>query len=232
MQRQNLNTISELQGKVLYDPKIMEMLANCFTINVTEMFRDPSFFKVFRTKVVPYLKELPFIRIWHAGCSTGEEVYSMAIILFEEGLYDKSRIYATDINENVLDQAKQGKVPINKMKQYTKNYIEAGGSKEFSKYYCTNYKHAIFHESLKKNIIFAYHNLATDYSFNEFQIIICRNVIIYFNDLLKERVFQLFYESLSEEGYLGLGSKESLICSNYSSYFNEVDTENNLFIKK
>ncbi len=230
-QRLNIATISELQGKILYEPKLMEGLVNTLSITVTEMFRDPSFFEVFRKKIIPYLKEIPHIRIWHAGCSSGEEVYSMAILLHEEGLYEKSIIYATDINEKVLKEAKEGKVPLKKMQQYTKNYIEAGGIKEFSKYYCANEKCAIFHSFLQKNIVFAHHNLVTDQSFNEFHMIICRNVIIYFNEQLKERVFQLFYESLTEDGYLGLGSKESLICSSYTDQFQEVDVQNKLFKK-
>ncbi len=230
-QRLNIENISELQGKILYDPKLMEGLSNVLSITVTEMFRDPSFFEAFRSSVIPDLKDVGHIRIWHAGCASGEEVYSMAILLHEAGLYEKSIIYATDINEQILEKAKEGKFPLKKMQQYTKNYLASGGTKEFSKYYSCDEKFATIHSFLKENIVFAHHNLATDHSFNEFHIIICRNVIIYFNKQLKERVFQLFYESLTEGGYLGLGSKESLIGSSYSEQFLEVDDMSKLFIK-
>lgn len=231
VQANNLETISQLQGKVLYDAVLMKLLLSDFSITVTEMFRDPSFFNAFRLKVVPSLKQLPKIRIWIAGCSSGEEVYSIAILLHEEGLLDKTKIYATDFNEDIIEKAKRGEMPINKMKLYTKNYQSYGGTKEFSEYYMANNETAIFEPFLKKNIIFAQHNLATDYSFNEFHVIICRNVLIYFNRQLKERVLNLFYNSLCETSFLGLGSKETLLCEYSSKLFQEIDNMNNLYRK-
>ncbi|WP_257008145.1 CheR family methyltransferase [Bacillus sp. FJAT-45350] len=231
LQIENVDTISALQGKLLYRPEMMESILKDFSINVTEMFRDPDFFKSFRTNVVPNLKDLSTIRIWHAGCASGEEAYSMAILLYEEGLYEKSRIYATDMNEEILEKAKLGEIPLGQMKLYTRNYQEAGGKGEFSEYYAANTDHAFIVPQLKKNIIFGHHNLVTDYSFNEFQVIICRNVMIYFNNELKERVFNLFYNSLCEQGYLGLGNKESLSYCSFSSEFEEVDFAQKIYKK-
>jgi chemotaxis protein methyltransferase CheR len=187
------------------------------------MFRDPGLFLTFRQKVVPLLRTYPYIRIWHAGCSTGEEVYSMAILLHEEGLYDKARIYATDMNERSLQQAKEGVYDISRMKQYTKNYLEAGGTRAFSEYYTAKYNSVILQPYLRKNIIFAEHNLATDTSFNEFNVIFCRNVMIYFNDELRDHVHGLFHESLSRFGILVLGSKESIHFTKYSDCYESLD---------
>jgi len=207
---EGLTTISGLQEKVLHEPECLERLLLNLSINVTAMFRDPSFFLTFRKKVIPILRTYPFIRIWHAGCSTGEEVYSMAILLKEEGLYHRSRLYATDINEIVLRKAKSGIFPLVMMQEYTHNYIQAGGNKSFSEYYTAAYGNAIFSSELKENIIFSLHNLATDNSFNEFHVIFCRNVLIYFNKNLQHRVHKLFYESLIRFGILGLGRQESI----------------------
>jgi chemotaxis protein methyltransferase CheR len=207
---EGLTTISGLQEKVLHEPECLERLLLNLSINVTAMFRDPSFFLTFRKKVIPILRTYPFIRIWHAGCSTGEEVYSMAILLKEEGLYHRSRLYATDINETVLRKAKSGIFPLAMMQEYTQNYIQAGGKKSFSEYYTAAYGNAIFSSELKENIIFSLHNLATDNSFNEFHVIFCRNVLIYFNKILQHRVHKLFYESLIRFGILGLGRQESI----------------------
>lgn len=223
-----VTTISEYQGKVLYQPELMKKLANNISITVTEMFRDPTFFQSFRSNIVPNLQKQPLLRIWIAGCSSGEEVYSLAILLYEEGLYDRATIYATDINEEILEKAKEGKISLHHMQHYTRSYLEAGGQQEFSKYYKVNSEHAILEPFLKKNIIFAHHNLATDHSFNEFHVIICRNVLIYFNNELKDRVFQLFYDSLGEGGFLCLGSQESIIASNH---FLDVDYGNRLYKK-
>ncbi|WP_078428430.1 CheR family methyltransferase [Alkalihalobacterium alkalinitrilicum] len=228
---EQLNTISELQSKVLHDPNVLKSLLNDLSINVTEMFRDPSFFKAFREKVLPTLRDLPFIRIWHAGCSSGEEVYSMAILLLEEGLYDKTKIYATDMNEDILDKAREGKISLSYMQLYTKNYQQAGGLKEFSEYYTAHRDYVLLRPILKKNIVFAHHNLVTDHSFNEFHVIICRNVLIYFNTTLKNRVYDLFYQSLSDGGYLGLGNKEALTSGDTSHFYQEVDREEKIYIK-
>lgn len=208
MRAERLTTVTALMERVLHDPKMMEKLFYDFSINVTEMFRDPSFFKTFREKVIPQLRQYSHIRIWHAGCSTGEEVYSMAILLYEEGLLEKARIYATDINERVLETAKVGTFPLSKMKVYTQNYVLSGGMNDFSEYYSVSRDNAIFKPFLSENMVFAQHNLVTDHSFNEFHIVICRNVLIYFTPKLQIRVNKLFYESLCDNGYLVLGKKE------------------------
>lgn len=220
---ENVPSISALQEKVLHDRSCFERFIHSLSIPVTEMFRDPGLFLTFRQKVVPLLRTYPYIRIWHAGCSTGEEVYSMAILLHEEGLYDKARIYATDMNERSLQQAKEGVYDIGRMQQYTKNYMEAGGTRAFSEYYTAKYNSVILQPYLRKNIIFAEHNLATDTSFNEFNVIFCRNVMIYFNDELRDHVHGLFHESLSRFGILVLGSKESIHFTKYSECYESLD---------
>lgn len=225
---EKLGSISALQDKVLHDPNCMERFLLTLSINVTSMFRDPLFYRAFRTRVVPYLRTYPFIRIWLAGCSTGEEVYSMALLLQEEGLYERCRIYATDMNELVLKKAKEGIYPLASMQQYTSNYQQAGGKDAFSEYYTAKYDHVIFNPALKKNIVFAAHNLVTDGSFNEFQVIFCRNVMIYFNKLLQERVHNLLYESMSMFGILALGSKESIKFTAREAYYEDVDAINKL----
>ncbi|WP_034742103.1 CheR family methyltransferase [Halalkalibacter wakoensis] len=231
-QIENVNTISEFQARVLYKPELMQQLLRDFSINVTEMFRDPSFFKAFRTEIVPVLQKLPFIRIWHAGCSSGEEAYSMAILLWEEGLYHKTKIYATDMDEDIIEKAKKGKVSLEQMQLYTKNYQQAGGKKEFSEYYSVEDNYVVLHPFLKENIVFAHHNLVTDHSFNEFHMIVCRNVLIYFNKKLTNRVYDLFYDSLSDKGYLGLGSKESISMYSSADLFDEVNTKEKIYNKK
>src|SRR5213596_3065892 len=196
IEEDGLSSISGLQERVLHQPEMMEKLLLDLSINVTAMFRDPGFYVTFREHVVPLLRTYPFIRIWHAGCSTGEEVYSMAILLQEEGIYDRCRIYATDINEAVLQRAKEGIFPISSMKENTSNYIAAGGTGNFSQYYTARYDHAIFRPSLRENVVFAQHNLVTDASFNQFNVIFCRNVLIYFNNELQDRVQKLFLNSM------------------------------------
>ncbi|AIQ20536.1 protein-glutamate O-methyltransferase CheR [Paenibacillus sp. FSL L8-0470] len=228
---ENVPSISALQEKVLHDRACFERFVYSLSIPVTEMFRDPGLFLTFRQKVIPLLRTYPYIRIWHAGCSTGEEVYSMAILLHEEGLYDKARIYATDMNERSLQQAKEGVYEIGKMKQYTKNYMEAGGTRAFSEYYTAKYNSVILQPYLRKNIIFAEHNLATDTSFNEFNVIFCRNVMIYFNDELRDHVHGLFYESLSRFGVLVLGSKESIHFTRYSDSYEPLDRVEKIYRK-
>ena len=228
---ERLKSVSSLQEKVLHDPRAMERLLSDFSIHVSEMFRDPQFFKSFRKNVVPLLKELPFVRIWHAGCSTGEEVYSMAIILNEEGLYHKTRIYATDMNEDLLKKAKEGVYPLDKMQAYMNNYQLAGGEKEFEKFFEVCDKKAVFHSFLSENVVFAQHNLATDHSFNEFHVIICRNVMIYFDRVLQNRVHGLFYESLCSQGILGLGGKEDISFNSYSHSYEAFDQKRKLYRK-
>ncbi|MBD2037293.1 protein-glutamate O-methyltransferase CheR [Leptolyngbya sp. FACHB-321] len=217
-----LSTVSALQERLLHDASCLERFLLGLTVNVTSMFRDPSFFVAFRETVVPLLRTYPFIRIWHAGCSTGQEVYSLAILLQEEGLYHRCRIYATDTNEMVLQKAKQGIYPIDLMQEYTQLYLKAGGRRSFSEYYTAGYGNAIFRNSLKENIVFSPHNLATDSSFNEFNVILCRNVLIYFNRTLQQRVHQLFYDSLCSFGVLGLGQRESLKLTAYEQCYEEI----------
>jgi len=227
----NISTISRVQEKVIHDKEFLEQILNDFSINVTEMFRNPSFFKAFRETVIPVLREYPEIRIWHAGCATGEEVYSMAILLQEEGLIERSVIYATDMNEQVLEKAKKGAFPIHKMQAYTKNYMLAGGAHAFSEYYQTDYQYAYFHPTLLKNIIFAQHNLVTDHSFNEFHVVLCRNVLIYFSPKLQSQVHQLFYESLSDKGFLCLGDKETLRFEEVISKYKEISGNERIYQK-
>ena len=226
---EGLQSISELQHAVLHDTSMMEKLLLDLSINVSSMFRDPSFYAVFREKVIPVLRTYPFIRVWHAGCSTGEEVYSMAILLQEEGLYERTRIYATDINEVVLQTAKSGIYSLEKMKEYTQNYLRAGGTGTFSDYYTARYESAIFNSSLRSNVVFSQHNLVTDRSFSEFNVILCRNVMIYFDRKLQDRVQGLFYESLVPFGFLGVGSKESLRLSKYETCYEQIDEREKIY---
>jgi chemotaxis protein methyltransferase CheR len=226
---EGLSTVSGLIEKVLHDPQCMERLLLDLSINTTAMFRDPSFYLAFRQKVVPTLRTYPFVRIWHAGCSTGEEVYSMAILLQEEGLYDRCRIYATDINEAVLQKAKAGIFPLATMQENTSNYIAGGGTGTFSDYYTARYDYAIFRPSLRENVVFAQHNLVTDASFNHFNVIFCRNVLIYFNNVLQDRVQQLFLSSMEMFGILGLGKKETVRYTAVGPYYDEIDAEERLY---
>jgi chemotaxis protein methyltransferase CheR len=228
---EGLTTLSALQDRLLHDPQCMERLLLDLSINVTAMFRDPTFYAAFRDKVVPQLRTYPFTRIWIAGCSTGEEVYSLAILLHEAELYERTRIYATDINESVLERARAGVFPLDKMKEYTQNYIRAGGMRAFSEYYLAAYDGAQFQRSLTENVVFAQHNLVSDRSFNEFNVIVCRNVMIYFDRTLQNRVHELFYESLVHLGVLGLGHKESIHFSPYESQYEELDPLEKLYKK-
>ena len=226
---EGLSTISGLQEKILHDAASMERLLLDLSINTTAMFRDPTFYLTFRRKIVPMLRTYPFVRIWHAGCSTGEEVYSMAILLQEEKLLDRCRIYATDINESVLQRAKDGIFPLNTMQENTSNYIAAGGTGTFSEYYTARYDYAIFRPALRENVVFAQHNLVTDSSFNHFNVIFCRNVLIYFNNALQERVQRLFLDSMEMFGILGLGKKETVRYSTVADHYEEIDAEERLY---
>lgn len=228
----NIATVSALQEMVLRQTKVFEALVSDFTISVTEMFRDAVFFKALREQVLPALRSYPLIRIWHAGCSTGEEVYSMAILLQEEDLYEQSRIYATDINPQSLEKANNGIFSLEKMQQYTRNYQQSGGKRAFSEYYLVRGKDAVFDQDLKSNIVFAQHNLATDSSFNEFHLIVCRNVLIYFNASLQQRVKELFYRSLAVSGYLALGNREGIENVKGDGYYDTVDAGNKIYRKK
>jgi chemotaxis protein methyltransferase CheR len=228
---EGLSSISALQDRLLRDPEVMQRLVLDLSINVTAMFRDPGFYLALREKVVPLLRTYPFARIWIAGCSTGEEVYSLAILLDEEQVYDRTRIYATDINDVVLEQARLGVFPLAKMQEYTRNYIDAGGAQSFSDYYVSAYDGAAFRQSLLRNVVLAQHNLVSDGSFNDFHVILCRNVMIYFDRSLQQRVLELFDQSLVRFGILGLGQKESLRGSRLAERFDELDATERLYRK-
>jgi chemotaxis protein methyltransferase CheR len=228
---EGLQTLSALQDRLLRDASCMERLLLDLSINVTAMFRDPSFYTAFRENVVPLLHTYPFTRVWVAGCSTGEEVYSLAIVLDEEGLLDRCRIYATDINESVIEKARLGVFPLDKMQEYTQNYMKAGGARAFSEYYLASYDGAVFDKRLVQHAVFAQHNLVSDKVFNEFHAIVCRNVMIYFDRTLQQRVLGLFHESLVHLGVLGLGRKESIRFSDYAGEYEELDALERLYRK-
>jgi len=224
-------SLSELQGLLLREPACMERLLLDLSINVTAMFRDPSFFSALRSEVVPLLRAQPFTRIWCAGCSTGEEVYSLAILLREEGLYEQSRIYATDINEYALEAARAGIVPLERMQRYTESYIRSGGARDFSEYYVAAYDAARFNADLLGNVVFAQHNLATDRAFSDFHLVICRNVLIYFDIPLQNRVIELFSDSLGASGILGLGRRETVAFSSAADRFRPLAADERIFRK-
>jgi chemotaxis protein methyltransferase CheR len=235
MHRMNLSglqNLAEMQHKILYETEFFEQLLLDLSINVTEMFRDPSFYRALRTEVIPILKTYPFVKIWHAGCSTGEEAYSMAILLREEGLYQRAQIYATDFNDVVLQRAKEGIYPVESVKEYTLNYQLAGGKAAFVDYYTAHHHSIILDRSLKKNIVFANHNLETDGVFGEMHLIVCRNVMIYFNRELQDRVIRLFHESLCRYGILGLGSKESIRFSAHAKHFEDLVADEKIYRKR
>ena len=222
-------TISGLQEVLLHDPPAMERLLADLSVNVTTMFRDPGFFRAFRDKAIPLLRTYPFIRIWNAGCSTGEETYSVAILMHEAGLYERTRIYATDLNEPVLHRAREARYPLDRMRDYTTNYLRSGGQEEFSSYYTVSGEEAVIAPELTRNVIFGQHNLSSDRSFNEFNAILCRNVLIYFGKELQERVHGLFHESLADFGILGLGQKESMRFSRFEECYEELDGPERLY---
>ena len=228
---EKLDTISALQDRILHDPACLDRFLLGLAVHATSMFRDPSFYLTFRRKVVPLLRTYPTVMIWIAGCSTGEEVYSLAILLAEEGLYGKCRIYATDMSPAVLRKARDGIFPLSTMREYTNNYHMAGGINEFSDYYTAQYGSVIFSSALKKNIVFSEHNLATDGSFNEFQVILCRNVMIYFNKDLQARVHNLLYDSLSMFGVFGIGNKESLKFTPRAAFYEHLNDNDKLYRK-
>ena len=230
-QQERVTTLSGLQERVLHDPLVMERLLRDLSINVTEMFRDPGFFRALREKVVPILRTYPYIRVWNAGCSTGEETFSLAIVLEEEGLLDRTRIYATDMNDDVLGRARGGAFPMERMRRYTENYLRAGGTGDFSRFYAVDGDRAVFSRRLIEGSVFAQHNLAQDGSFNEFQVIVCRNVLIYFGRPLQERVHDLFGDSLVRFGVLALGHKES-IAAGHEDRYEVLDGPEKLYRRK
>lgn len=227
-----VKSLDEARKKLLTDEVFAVLLLSDLSITVTEMFRDPGFYKALREQVIPILKTYSFIKIWHAGCATGEEVYSMAILLQEEGLSERTTIYATDFNQQALTRAREGIFSNDLIREYTGNYVRAGGKEDFSKYYTSSYNMAIMNQGLKKNIVWANHNLVTDAAFAEVHLILCRNVLIYFNRDLQNHVQQLFLNSLTHGGILCLGSKESLRLTEVADKYTDVDKKWRIFKKK
>ncbi len=228
----NISCYAEMQHRLLYDEAFFHRMLLDLSINVTEMFRDPWVYKTIREKIIPHLQTYPFITVWHAGCSQGQEVYSMAILLEEEGLKKRAQIYATDFNELILQKAREAIYPVDLVREYTANYQKAGGTSSFSDYYLADYEHVIIRRSLRERILFSAHNLATDGVFGEMNIIFCRNVIIYFDRDLQNRVLQLFHDSLCPGGFLCLGTKESLNFSEVADNFEVVSERDKIYKKK
>ncbi|MBE0647505.1 MAG: protein-glutamate O-methyltransferase CheR [Bacteroidales bacterium] len=227
-----LGSITEMTRRVVYDSEFTDQLLMDLSITVTEMFRDPSFYKALRQSVLPVLRTYPHVKIWHAGCASGEEVYSMAIMLKEEGLLHKTQIYATDFNPMIIRYAKKAQYPISRIKEFTVSYQKAGGKHSFSDYYTADDEKAKLNEVLRKNIVFANHNLVTDSGFAEMNLVVCRNVLIYFNKQLQDKVIGLFMESLPGGGFLCLGSKENLQFSSHYNAFEPVVDNERIYIKK
>jgi chemotaxis protein methyltransferase CheR len=232
MERLDCRQISELTRRILYEPPFFQELIDSFSITVTEMFRDPDVYAFLRKQVVPHLATYPFIKIWHAGCATGEEVYSLAIILAEEGILDRTTIYATDFNESALMTAREGIYPIDRLQTYSENYQKSGGRETLANYFHAEYDSVIMAKSLKKYITFARHNLASDQVFGEMHLIVCRNVLIYFDRTLQEQIFGLFDDSLIGSGFLCLGSKESLRFSSLAPKYKELDPHLKVYRKR
>ncbi len=228
----DFSNFSQMQHRVIHDTDFFETLLLDLSINVTEMFRDPWFYKRVREVVFPYLKTYPFAKIWHAGCSAGQEVYSMGIFLEEEGMGDRVQIYATDFNELILQKAKDGIYSMDLIREYTANYQKAGGRRSFSDYYTADYESVIMKRSLKEKVLFSSHNLVTDGAFGEMNVIFCRNVLIYFNRELQDRVLTLFLDSLCPGGFLCLGSKESLKFSGVAHRLEIVSEREKIYRKK
>ena len=231
MRQMDCASVSALQAKVMHEPDGFAQLLQFLTIPVTEMFRDPEYWRAIREQVVPFLKTYPSLKLWVAGCSTGEEVYSLAILLHEEGLLERAIVYATDINPVSLDAARRGVFALDRMRLYTENYQKAGGRRAFSDYYTAAYDGALFNRALIENVTFADHSLSTDSVFSETHFVSCRNVLIYFNRRLQDRVLGLFHESLCHRGFLGLGSKESIDFSAYAGRFDVLVKRERLFRK-
>jgi len=231
MNQEGYTKLSDMLSYLVNHPNFMDTLVLDFSINVTEMFRDPFVFSYIQDEVFPFLETYPFIRIWVAGCSSGEEVYSLAIALHEWGIYDRVQIYATDINEKILEQAILASYPIENKKKYETNYISFGGKSSFSDYVHIDGLTFSVKEFLKKRIMFSTHNLVTDGTFNEMHLILCRNVMIYFNQTLKQRVFNLFSDSMVEQGYLCIGTKETIEFFNEKQKFESMNERARLYRK-
>ncbi|MEI9906959.1 MAG: protein-glutamate O-methyltransferase CheR [Actinomycetota bacterium] len=226
---EKVQSISALQEQILRDSSLMQRFLNQLMVSVTSMFRDPHFYLSFRKLVMPLLKEKQQLRIWHAGCASGEEVYSMLILLHEEGIIDRVRIYATDLDQTGLDKARQGIYSIDSIKEYTENFQAAGGKTPFSNYYYSGHGNAVMRRDLSENVVWAQHNLVTDASFNEFDVIFCRNVLIYFNEKLQDRVHKLLHDSLTEDGILILGRQESLRLTSHVPNYSALDRREKIY---
>ena len=231
MEHFNCRSVSQLQDRALHDPEIFGQLLQFLTVQVSEMFRDPEYFKALRDEVVPVLKTYPSVRLWVAGCSTGEEVWSLLIVLAEEGLLDLARVYATDINTASLHIAEAGVYPVDRIAQWSANYLAAGGTRSLSDYYHAAYGAAVFDRALREKVLFADHSLATDNVFSEMHLVSCRNVLIYFDRQLQDRAIALFREALVRRGFLGLGSKESLRLTSHADAFTEVCARTRIYRK-
>ena len=232
VEKESVASISALQERILREQGCMARFITSLSVPVTSMFRDPSFYRALRSEVVPMLRTYPFVRIWHAGCSTGEEVYSLAILLTEEGLYDRCRIYATDLSDATLQRATKGIYDLSRMRDYTHNYQLFGGQMDFSAYYTADHERVIFSPRLRKNIVFSQHNLVSDGPFNEFNLILCRNVMIYFDRTLRDHVLKLLDASLTRLGVLGIGRKETLELSSITPRYSELPSGTRLYRKE
>lgn len=231
MRQEEIPDLGSFSDRILASQEIMQRFLMTMSVNAAAMFKDQGLYLGLRREIVPVLRTYPFIRVWHAGCSTGQEVYSTAIMLAEEGLYDRCRIYATDMDESALRKARDGIYSLASMRKYAQNHAQAGGTAPFSGYFTAKYNSAIINASLRKNIVFGQHNLVSDGSFNEFQIIICRSVVSFFNPRLQERVMGLFHGSLGMFGYLGLGAKEGAALGGYRDCFQQADADHGIWKK-
>lgn len=223
--------LSELQGRVLHEPEVFAQMLQFFTVQVSEMFRDPGYFRALREQVLPVLRTYPSIKLWVAGCSHGEEVWSLAILLAEEDLLSRSIIYATDINATALQRAEAGVYPLDRIAGFSRNYLAAGGRGSLADHYTSGYGGAVFDRRLKQQIVFADHSLATDSVFSEVHLVSCRNVLIYFNRTLQDRALGLFADALVRRGFLGLGMRETLQFSRQAQAFDVLSQEHRLYRK-
>ena len=229
MDRFRCKTLSQLQDKVLHEPTTFPVLLDYLTVQVSELFRDPSYFLSLRLKIVPLLRTYPSLKVWVAGCSTGEEAYSLAILLREEGLLERTLIYATDINGSALKQAESGIYALDRIASFSENHRRAGARTSLSDYYTAAYDRAVFDRRFRKHIVFSDHSLATDSVFAEVQLVSCRNVLIYFNRKLQDRAVGLFHEALCRKGILGIGAKESLRFSDHAEAFTELIRDDRIY---
>jgi chemotaxis protein methyltransferase CheR len=232
MDRLQCRSLSQLQDRVLHDPAVLPALLEYLTVQVSEMFRDPAYVRSLRETVVPLLRTYPSLKVWVAGCSTGEEAYSLAILLREEGLLPRTLIYATDINAQALHKAEEGIYDVDRIAGFTENHRLSGARSSLSDYYTAAYGRALFDSSLKQHIVYSDHSLATDSVFAEVQLISCRNVLIYFNRELQDRAVGLFRDALCRKGFLGIGARESLRLSPHAAAFVELVREDRIFQKR